>query len=168
MSLADIIALAAAMAAAISAVVAWVARRDSKRSADAAETTAKLTAQQVELTKVELNRQLENDKRNSQPLITWDYGSSGARSVTHILKNHGGAMSNVSVTCEAGFVATISPKDVIAQGTEAKVQFICKVEPQPNPLKFSIGFNDRFNERKRLNFTASRSPSGTWLLPEPA
>jgi hypothetical protein len=160
-AIAAVIALAALF-------VAWLARKDSKRSADAAQRVTELMAHQLELATSELNRQIQKDTIDSQPRITWDYGPAGAQSVTHKLKNYGGVMSNVTVACAPGFQATISPKDVIAPGTEAEVQFICTVQPQPNPFKFFVEFDDKFNKRQKMNFTASRRQSGTWELPEPA
>jgi hypothetical protein len=127
-----------------------------------------LIAKQLELTTSELKRQIHKDMIDSQPRITWDYGPAGAQSVTHKLKNYGGVMSNIIVACDPGFQATILPKDTIAQGIEAEVKFTCYTQPQPNPFKFFIEFCDKFNERKKMFFTASRKPDGSWQLPEPA
>jgi hypothetical protein len=161
--------------AGVALIVAWLARLDSKKSveavqksADAAQRATELMARQLELVSGEMNRQIQKDKIDSQPRITWGYSPSGAQSVTHKFKNFGGAMSNVTINCVAGFQATISPKDTIAQGTEAEVQFICYTQPQPNPFKFFIEFYDMFNERKKMLFTASSKLDGSWQLPEPA
>jgi hypothetical protein len=157
----EVTAIVAAVVALAALIVACLARQDSKASAQAAH-------EANELLKSQLNWQITKDKIDSQPRITWDYGSAGAQSVTHKFKNSGGIMSYITVTCDDGFRATISPKDVIAQGAEAEVQIICTVQPQPNPFKFFFEFYDKFNERKKMCFTASRHPSGTWELPEPA
>jgi hypothetical protein len=180
MSTSDKINLFLAIAAGVSAAVALaafiftlVARRDSKRSAEAAEKSAiearranDLTAQQVEIASSELKRQLRNDIKDSQPCFTWDESSAGAQSVTYKLKNHGGTISDVEVTCQEGFQAFVSPKDVIPQGTEAEVRFICNIQPQPNPFKFFIKASDRFNQRSNLAFTIYRRAGGYWQLPE--
>jgi hypothetical protein len=170
---ADKIALIAAIAAGVSAIialgalfVAWCAREDSKKSADAAQRATELMAQQLEIATGELKRQIQKDLIDSQPRITWGESSAGAQSVTYVLKNYGGTMSNVTVTCDEGFQASISPKDVIPQGTEAEVQFFCNVKPQPNPFKFSVESDDKFNQRGKMNFSISRRQSGYWQLPE--
>jgi hypothetical protein len=154
-------AVVAAVIALGALIVACLARQDSKASAKAAQDAN-------ELLKRQLDWQIKKDVIDSQPRITWGYSSAGARSVTHKFRNSGGIMSNVTVTCDKGFQAIVSPKDVIAQGAEAEVQFICNVQPQPNPFKFFIEFCDKFNERKKMDFTASRQQDGNWELPEPA
>lgn len=161
--------------AGIALIVACLARLDSKKSADAAQKSADaahrandLLARQLDMAADDRKRQIQKDQIESQPQISWDYGSAGAQSVTHRMKNFGGPMAKIAVSCESGFRATVSPDDVIAQGTEADVQFICSVQPQPNLFRFDIEFDDKFGERKRLSFTACRNSNGTWELPKAA
>lgn len=163
-----IAAVSSAIVTLVALFVACLARRDSKKSANAAQQANDLMTRQLKLAEGELNRQIQKDILDSQPQIIWDYGSAGSQSVTHKLKNYGGAMSNVTVTCDAGFRATVSPKDVIAQGTDAEVNFVCNQQPQPNPFKFSVEFDDKFKQHKTLIFSASRKQGGSWELPEPS
>jgi hypothetical protein len=158
--------------AVVALFVALLARVDSRKSANAAEKSAAeakrandLLERQLELATGELKRQVQNDIIESQPCIAWDESSAGPQSVTYKLKNHGGTMSNVAVICDEGFQAFISPKDVIAKGTEAEVRFICNVLPQPNPFKFSVETDDKFNQRRKINFSIFRRPDGYWEIP---
>ena len=158
-TIAAVIALAALF-------VAWLARQDSKRSADAAQRATDLMARQLELATSELHRQIQKDTIDSEPRITWDYGPAGAQSKTYEFRNQGGVMSKATVTCDGSLRATISPKDVIAKGADGEVQFIWGSQPRPNAFKFSIEFDDKFSQRKKVNFTVPSSPNGSLNLPE--
>ena len=180
MTTGDKIALVAAVAAVVSAAIALAAffvvlvvRKDSKASAEAAHKSAAeaqrangLAAQQLEMASGELKRQIQKDIKDGQPCFTWDGISSAVRSVTYKLKNRGGTISNIAVTSENGFEASISPRDLIAQDAEAEVRFSCNVQPQPNSFKFSIEADDKFNQRRIINFTIAWRGGRDWELPE--
>ena len=148
MTSADKIALIAAIAAVISTAislaafyVAWLARNDSK----------KLVAAE------------------NQPLIQWQTHSGGIESGQFFkFKNHGAVMRNPKVVVDGGLEGWIEPKDVVTTGEEADLKIKWpKSQKVPKAIKVSIGYTDKFDEQRKIDFKFLAHPVRTFFIHEP-
>jgi hypothetical protein len=143
----------AAVTGAVVIIYTYVTWRVQKN----AQQQNRLLNEQLELTKGELKRKEERERREAEPFIRWRGGSSTAHNIRCDFENAGANIFDLELVHPTGMNGTISHSQTLLRFEQGSVSFAGIAAALPMPLMFEIHYATRLAERYAKHFILEKS-----------